>query len=129
MRPEVLTWLRQSRADLCVARAMLNGDHFFAAAFYCHQAVEKALKGTFIHLNRAMPPKTHDLVYLGRALSIPEEVMSDLRLLNPEYTISRYPDAANGLPADNYDRRKADMLMASAQRAFEWVDSALTDKD
>lgn len=73
-----------------------------------------------------MPPKTHNLVELGRLLNVPEEVLSDLRLLNPEYVTSRCPDAANGVPADNYDERRAAMLLEAAERVHRWVTSALT---
>ena len=52
--------------------------------------------------------------------------MSDLRLLNPEYATSRYPDAANGVPAENYDERRANMLLQAAERVQRWVTSALT---
>ncbi len=68
------------------------------------------------------------LAELGRLLEVPEEVMSDLRLLNPEYAASRYPDAANGVPAENYDARKAGMLLEAAERVRAWVTSALTGR-
>lgn len=62
-----------------------------------------------------MPPKTHNLVELGRSLGAPEEVLGDLRLLNPEYATSRYPDAANGMPAESDDERRASMLLEAAE--------------
>ncbi len=96
----------------------------FAAAFACHQAVGKWLKGAIIELRRTLPPKAHNLVKLGRVLGVPEEVMSDLRLLNPEYATSRYPDAANGIRAENYDERRATLLLG-AERVQRWVTSAL----
>lgn len=61
-------------------------------------------------------PKTHNLMELGRALDAPEDALSDLRLINPEYAASRDPDAANGIPAENYDQRKATMLREAAER-------------
>lgn len=84
------------------------------------------MKGAIIELQRQLPPKTHNLVELGRTLGVPEDVMSDLRLLNPEYATSRYPDAANGVPAENYDLRKARQLLEAAERVQQWVTSALT---
>jgi HEPN domain-containing protein len=128
MREEARRWITQGDADLAHARMSSRAGFHFAAAFACHQAVEKWLKGAIIELQRRMPPKTHNLVELGRALDIPEEVMSDLRLLNPEYATSRYPDAANGVPAENYDERKAAMLLEAAERVHRWVTSALTGR-
>ncbi len=115
MREEARRWLAQGDADLAHARASIHTGFHFAAAFACHQAVEKWLKGAVIELRRALPPKTHNLVELGRVLEVPEEVMSELRLLNPEYATSRSPDAANGVPAENYDKRRASMLLEAAR--------------
>jgi HEPN domain-containing protein len=129
VREEARRWLAQGDADLAHARASIQTGFHFAAAFACHQAVEKWLKGAVIHLRRTLPPKTHNLVELGRVLEVPEAVMSDLRLLNPEYATSRYPDAANGVPAENYDERRASMLLEAAQRVQRWVTSALTGTD
>ncbi len=126
MREEARRWLVQGDADLAHARASMQAGFHFAAAFACHQAVEKWLKGAIIHLRRTLPPQTRNLVELGRVLEVPEDVMSDLRLLNPEYATSRYPDAANGVPAENYDERRANMLLQAAERVQRWVTSALT---
>lgn len=84
------------------------------------------LRAPSSYLQRRLPPKTHNLVELGRVLEVPETVMSDLRLLNPEYVTSGYPDAANGVPAENYDEQRAPMLLEAAQRVRRWVTSALT---
>lgn len=128
MREEARRWIVQADADLAHARASMQAGFHFAAAFACHQAAEKWLKGAVIELQRTMPPKTHNLVELGRSLGVPEEVLSDLRLLNPEYATSRYPDAANGVPAENYDERRAAMLLQAAGRVQRWVTGALTGR-
>lgn len=126
MREEARRWIAQGDADLAYARASCEAGFYFGAAFASHQAAEKWLKGAIIELQRQLPPKTHNLVELGRTLGVPEDVMSDLRLLNPEYATSRYPDAANGVPAENYDLRKARQLLEAAERVQQWVTSALT---
>ena len=51
-------------------------------------------------------------------------LMSALRLLNPEYVTSRYPDAANGIPAENYDAANTEMLIKAAEKVWKWVTSA-----
>ncbi len=129
MREEARRWLVQADADMAHARASTQAGFHFAAAFACHQAVDKWLKGAVIVLHRSMPPKTHNLIELGRMLDAPEEVRSDLRLINPEYAASRYPYAANGVPAQNYDARKAATLTEAAERVQQWVTSALTGYD
>lgn len=126
LRPEARNWLRQAEADWQVARANFAAGLYFATAFACHQAVEKALKGAAIVRLRRAPPRGHNLVELGGLLGAPEVVLTDLRYLNPEYVTSRYPDAANGVPAENYDEAIARSLMDAASRVRAWVDSVLT---
>ncbi len=128
MREEAKAWWNQGEHDLNAARRLFEAEIFFACAFLCHQAVEKWLKAVYIELRRELPPKTHNLVELGKLLEVPEPVMHELRLLNPEYVASRYPDAANGIPADNYDGPKAERLLAGAERVREWATSVLTKK-
>lgn len=52
--------------------------------------------------------------------------MHALRVLNPEYVASRYPNAANGIPAENYDRLKAEGLLSAAEKVRAGATSAWT---
>jgi HEPN domain-containing protein len=79
------------------------------------------LEDLWIHRKREVAPRFHDLVELGAGLDAPEEVRAALRRLNPEYVIARYPDAANGVPAENYDRERAAELVGLAERVERWV--------
>ncbi|MDQ7794197.1 MAG: HEPN domain-containing protein [bacterium] len=88
MREESRRWLKQAEADREAARS-LGAGHYHMGAFACHQAVKKAMRAAFIELRRSLAPKTHNLLELARELNAPEEVLSDLRLLNPEYAVSR----------------------------------------
>ncbi len=107
-----------------MARTLVAGGGFSGAAFHSHQSAEMLLKGLWIHAKRAAPPRFHDLVELGTELGAPEEVRAALRRLNPEYVIARYPDAANGVPAENYDRERAADLVALAEKVEGWVTAA-----
>jgi HEPN domain-containing protein len=121
MREEARRWLAQGRAELEAARALLDAAQLSQAAFHCQQSAEMLLKGLWIHLKRAAPPRHHDLVDLGTELDAPEPVRAALRRLNPEYVVSRYPDAANGVPAENYDVELARELVGHAERVERWV--------
>ena len=129
MRPEAQAWMRQSEADWQAAQGMRAAGFYFMVAFNVHQAVEKILKAAVVELRREIPPRTHNLVELGRLLGVPEDIAALLRRLNPEYTISRYPDAANGIPAEQYDAERADELLHMGERVIEWTRSALMAKD
>ena len=49
------------------------------------------------------------------------EIVNDLRELTIHYTIARYPNAANTLPSELYDERKARELIERAKGVLEWV--------
>ena len=81
---------------------------YYASAFFSHQAAEKTIKAAHVEARRELPPKTHNLVELGEMLGIKDaELVEALIDLNPEYAVSRYPDAANGVPAQMYSAKIA----------------------
>lgn len=125
MREEVRRWVEQGRAELAMARSLVESGGYSGAAFHCHQAAEMLMKGLWIHRKRSAAPRFHDLVQLGVELQAPEAVRAALRRLNPEYVVSRYPDAANGIPAQNYDRARAEELLALAESVERWISAAL----
>jgi HEPN domain-containing protein len=124
MREEARRWMAQGRAELEMARSLLASGGYSGTAFHCHQAAEMLLKGLWIHRKRSAAPRFHDLVQLGADLEVPDDVIAALRRLNPEYVIARYPDAANGVPAQNYDRARAEELVVLAARVESWVAGA-----
>lgn len=67
------------------------------------------------------PPRTHSLTELGDGLGVPPEVRRHLVYLNPDYTTARYPDAANGVPYEIYDRPTAEAKVAAGEEAFRWL--------
>jgi len=109
-------WLEQAERDLRKASNALSTEDYDAAAFWSHQAVEKALNAA----------RGHNLIELGRrveeVLGVPvEEVLEDLRELNPHYTLSRYPNAANAPPYQIYTRARAEEAVVRARRVVKWV--------
>lgn len=108
MREETRRLWLQALEDLETAKVMLENRRFYASAFFSHQAAEKALKALFIEVKRELSPKTHNLLELLEGLDIRDEDVLDVAMeLNPEYVVSRYPDAANGVPAQMYNERIA----------------------
>jgi HEPN domain-containing protein len=121
VRQEADRWWRQALEDLDTAEKNFDLRKFYVTAFYCQQAVEKAMKALFLEKKREIPPKTHNLLELAEGVSAPESLASGLRRLNVAYSTSRYPDAANGLPRDAFDPSIARELIDCAQRTIEWV--------
>ncbi len=121
---EYMWWFEQAMRDLRKAVNALSTEDYDAVAFWCHQAVEKGLKALL--LSRGYVARGHNLVDLGRrikeelSLNI-DEIMDDLMELNPHYTISRYPNAANAPPYQIYNRSKAEDLISRAKRVLNWI--------
>ncbi len=120
MREDASNWLKQAEIDLATAKDNLKINRFFATAFFCQQAAEKALKAYALeHLRENI--KTHSLLALAKNMKLPKELMEAMIDLTPDFIISRYPDAANAVPADIYDSKKARQKIIFAERVVEWV--------
>lgn len=65
MNKTVEEWFRQADYDIETALAMFETGRYFYAVFMCHLSLEKALKALYTKILNALPPKTHNLVYLA----------------------------------------------------------------
>jgi len=59
------SWLQYAEDDLDMAQLSLREGKFNYTCFFCHQAVEKSLKGLLV-LNKVSPPRIHNLVELSQ---------------------------------------------------------------
>ncbi len=118
-------WVAVSARDLRVAAVLIDEQIFDSSAFHAHQAAESALKAVWLHTARSLAPKSHQLLDLAEMVTAPPSVIAACRRLNPHYAGSRYPDAANGNPADNYDEALARALLASATEVTAWCSEQL----
>lgn len=106
MREESKNWWLQSLEDLETANVNIETKRYYASVFFSQQAAKKALKAFYIETVRDYPPKTHNMLEISRELEVPENVLDAAVELNPEYFVTRYPDAANGVPAEMYTEKK-----------------------
>ena len=125
MREEVVKWLKQAEMNLKAAGEALKDKLLFVTAFYSHQTAEAALKALWIYKKKELQPKTHNLIYLGRELNLPQDLLDCCILLNREYTVSRYPDAANGFPFEQYTEEFAQKCLEMAKKILEYVKNEL----
>ena len=86
-------------------------------------------EGAFYESKREVPRKTHDLITLGKDIGVPENLMSFLREINPDYITTRYPDAANGLPSEIFDEKIAADHLDKAEAVIEWAASRMRTSD
>jgi HEPN domain-containing protein len=125
MRTEAERLLLQARRDLENARKNISIAAYEVTAFLAHQAVEKYLKAAWIEKKRARPPATHYLRELRQGLRIPQRLLRNLSYLNPDYTVARDPDAANGVPYELYDEGIARAKLKAADEGARWVEARI----
>ena len=58
---------------------------------------------------------THSLTELGDGLEVPGDPRRHLADLTPDYTVSRYPNAANAVPYELYDHATARTKVQNAE--------------
>jgi len=124
MREETRNWFEQSKHDLKTAKLLHRNNVYDSAAFHSFQSAEKALKALSYSLGH-IPKKTHSLLELVEALKIKVPVMDELKKLTPHYTVSRYPDAANGIPSEIYTEDISKECIDSANKVLKWVKEIL----
>ncbi|MGB9729867.1 MAG: HEPN domain-containing protein [Thermoprotei archaeon] len=120
MRRETQLWLKAAYEDLTDARDALSRKRWFRAAFFAQQAVEKAFKALFFVIRREEPPKIHTVTELYLLLkengfTLPSDLEEQIYILNKYYTVTRYPDAANGLPSESVDKEEAERAVRIAE--------------
>jgi HEPN domain-containing protein len=125
MRPEIQRLLKQADRDLENARKNVEVQAYEVAAFLSQQAVEKYLKGVWVIARREPAPHTHALTELGDALGVPAALRRHLADLTSDYTISRYPDAANAVPYELYDEVTARTKVENAAAVITWLRSKI----
>jgi HEPN domain-containing protein len=121
MRPEVWRLLKQADRDLENAQRIISIGAYEVAAFLVQQGVEKYLKAAWVVRKREPAPHTHSLTELGDGLGTPVEIRRHLADLTPDYTVSRYPDAANAVPYELYDETTAQAKLQNAQEVIAWL--------
>ena len=129
MRREALLWLEQARRDLEAARHLAETRDRFASVFWSHQAAEKALKAVLLASGKAV--RGYNLLELLRVIEaelgveVPGDAARCARRLNPHYVVSRYPDAANGLPYEVYGEEDAVEALECAGVVLAWAERLL----
>ena len=121
MRQELQRLFRQADRDLLNARRNVSIEACEVAAFLAEQAVEKYLKGVWVLTRKQPAPHTHALIELGDGLGVPADLRRHLADLTQDYTVSRYPDAANGVPYELYDEATARVKIENAEAVIAWL--------
>lgn len=113
--------MKQADRDLQNAKKNLDMEIYEVSSFLAQQSVEKFLKSLWMYIHKENFPATHTLIKLGDGVDIPGKLKHNLANLTPDYTVSRYPDAANGVPYELYDRETAEAKLVLAEEVISWV--------
>jgi HEPN domain-containing protein len=120
MRKEVQLWWDQARYDYEAARLNMKIKQFNVSVFLMQQCVEKALKALFFKKKNANPGLTHSLIFLAKETKVPIKYHTFLRNLMSQFTATRYPDAALGVPSELYDVSFAKDMFMQVEDLFVW---------
>lgn len=113
-------WLEKSKEDLKTAQILLDNTRLTDAAFFCQQAVEKALKYKWLK-NEAEINRSHDVYSLAKKLKLPKNLIEHCIELTPLYSASRYPDAAVK-SGETYTEEDCKRFLSHAKEVVEWVE-------
>ncbi|MBD3203283.1 HEPN domain-containing protein [Candidatus Woesearchaeota archaeon] len=127
MREEIKNWWEQAKHDLKAAKKNLEIKEYYLVAFLSQQAVEKGLKALIMLKSKERIIPIHSLVKLGKKVNIDKKLLTDLRILSPEYIITRYPDVVESVPHENYDQSIAKDRIKRAERIFKWLNTQIKE--
>ena len=125
MREEIKLWFETAKKMYEAARKNFENKLYFVSAFYIHQSIEFSLKALWIKKKKEYPPKTHNIIFLAKELGLPEKLLNHCREINREYTVSRYPDAANGFPFELYSEDTIKRYLEMGEEIIKYVEDEI----
>ncbi len=130
MRDEALRWFSEALWDLETAEILHREKRYNAAAFYSHQAAEKAIKALLYYLNEA--PWGHSIrILLERyfrkvGIEPDRELLICARELDRHYVTSRYPNTLpGGTPHEAYDEYTSERAIECAKKIVNFAKQVL----
>jgi len=99
---QIKYWVESSGDDLETAELLIESKKILHGLFFCHLAVEKAIKAHVVKVISNVPPRTHNLIYLREKAKIEWEEENDIFLgILMKYQLEgRYPDYNPSIPSD-----------------------------
>ena len=85
------------------------------------------MKAVYQEVNRR-PIFTHDLARICREPGARGDIIDAAMELTPDYTVTRYPNAVGGIPADLYGKNIAARRLKLSLGIIQWVKRRLQDQ-
>lgn len=130
MKEKTKTWLEIAENDLEFAQSILkHNQRPYYAVHFCHQAIEKILKGIVQEYTSETPKLTHNFKALCEQgpIELSPKIESFLIKLAPHYLASKYPDDLQAL-YKKYSEEYVQNLLQETKEAFQWFKNYLTSK-
>lgn len=123
IKKQIKYWRDGAVDNLETAEILIEKGKRLEGLFFCHLAIEKALKAHVTKTTKEAPPKTHNLQRLAdiARLGLQE---SDYRFLGEmmEFQIEgRYPEMGPKVP----DKRKTAGYFKKSKETVEWLNGLL----
>ena len=121
---EVENWLRAALYDWETAQDMFRAGRFPYTVFFCHLAIEKALKARIHKITGKTPPKSHDLILLLRLanLSPPSDIRDFMGKLSGASTATRYPADLQEI-LKTYTREAVQEYLGKTKETLRWIEN------
>jgi HEPN domain-containing protein len=110
----------QAKSDLATAVTLRDAGIYYASVFFAQQAAEKSLRAASI-IRLQKNPRGHNVIQMANALHAPLEIMNAAAELNADFLTARTVEAAEGVPAQLYDRDSAERHLEAGGTIVEWV--------
>ena len=121
-------WIEISDEDQSMAEISFEHSRYLHMAFFCQQAIEKALKGVYFEVKQHTPPRKHDLLALAANCELLEEFSLEqktfLATVSEYYIESRYPEDHANL-ARTCTKEFAEEMLFETKEVLAWLKSRL----
>lgn len=126
MEPDVKNWLDIAEYDITTADAMYKSGRYLYVLFMCQQAVEKTLKGLYVHDSGQFPPRTHNLEALVELckLEMDSSLVELVQSLTAYYIQTRYPEDIVKLGRE-ISKETAFKYLADSKELLTWLKGRL----
>jgi HEPN domain-containing protein len=123
-RPE--EWFKQADYDMKTAEYLFTGRRYIYSVFFCHLALEKALKGLYEKRLSEIPPKVHNLLYLIEkvGLELPDDLFKWIFALNRVSIPIRYPEDLRKMQKE-YNNKKTKEIIQTTREILKWLKKQL----
>lgn len=124
IKEKINYWVEIAIDDLDSAKIMLKKKKFLQSGFYCHQAIEKMIKGYFWLIKNEEPPYTHNLLKLsdssGLSSLLNEQQKKHIDMLMPLNIEARYPDDRTEI-LKTLDASKSKKVFKNTEEMLKWI--------